>query len=92
MINTELVIGGSSQLSMSLAQFFENTGVHYIKTTRKNDYNSEDIHLELSDFNNRLIIPNSVKTAYFLAGISDTQYCEMNKEYVYHVNVKKHLK
>jgi dTDP-4-dehydrorhamnose reductase len=90
-MNTALIVGGSSQLGVSLASYFDDHGINYFKTTRKPASNSKEIYLNLSDFNNSLVIPKSIITAYFFAGISDTQFCEANQEYVRHVNVKKTL-
>jgi dTDP-4-dehydrorhamnose reductase len=90
-MNTALIVGGNSQLGVSLASYFDVCGIDYIKTTRKQASDSKEIYLNLSDFNNSLVIPNSIKTAYFLAGISDSRYCEANQEYAHHVNVTKTL-
>lgn len=90
-MKTALIVGGTSQLGVSLASYFDVCGIDYIKTTRKQVSDPKEIHLNLFDFNNSLVIPSSVKTAYFLAGISDTQYCEANQEYAHYVNVTKTL-
>jgi dTDP-4-dehydrorhamnose reductase len=90
-MSTSLIVGGDSQLGVDLASYFDSFGFDYIKTTRKQATDSNEIHLDLLSFNNRLEIPNSISTAYFLAGISDTQYCEANQQYTHHVNVKKTL-
>lgn len=90
-MDTALIIGGSSQLGLSLVDYLEACDQSYVKTTRKQSDSSVDLYLDLFKFDNNLNIPNSVKTAYFLAGVSDNQYCEMNKEYVHIVNVIKTL-
>lgn len=90
-MGTALIIGGSSQLGLSLADYLEARDISYVKTTRKQADNSLDIYLDLFNFEKSINISNSVKTAYFLAGISDIQYCEMNREYVHVINVIKTL-
>jgi len=88
---TELIIGANGQIGTSLANYFDSHGIDYLKTTRRPKLDSKEIYLNLSEFENNVQIPTTIKNAYFLEGISDIQYCENNKEYVSQINVEKTL-
>jgi dTDP-4-dehydrorhamnose reductase len=88
---SELIIGGNSQLGIGLASHFDASGIDYIKTTRNRINDRKDIFLELSEFEGNFALPDSIKTAYLLAGISDTRYCEANQKNTRHINVTKTL-
>jgi dTDP-4-dehydrorhamnose reductase len=87
----ELIIGGDGQLALSLANYFDAFGIDFIKTTRNQANNRKDIFLELSEFEGKLALPSSIKTAYLLAGISDTRFCEANQNITHQINVTKTL-
>ena len=88
---SELIIGGNSQLGIGLASHFDASGIDYIKTTRNRINDRRDIFLELSEFEGNFALPDSIKTAYLLAGISDTRYCEANQKNTRQINVTKTL-
>ena len=82
-----LIVGGDSSIGVSLVAAFEVDNKQIWRTTRhRNKVNDRCLFLDLSDDMNYWLLP-PVKTVIFCAAVTSQEYCRVNPEFSWRVNV-----
>ena len=83
-----LIIGGDSRLSNFLYPLLKLQGYSVSKTTRKKKIYKDELFLDLKDIE-YFVIPDSIKWAVILGGVTSYDDCENNFDYAYDINCIK---